>query len=426
MPKKQNRRILFKLGLIFIVPATFLLVFCWAEAENKEDKKEEIRKELKEIEEDLGEKEEEELTLSGQLKKIEANISETEKEISQTNDLIEGFQEDINEKQKKINLMARKIKKQKENLAQALRQFNRSYEEMELFFMSSQNDIGKYFNYLEQIEQVQVELEKMIRGMEAEKNLLNNEKEIVENKKRQEYKALSLQKEQEKALKSQEVRKQFYLEKTQEKIDLLNIKREDLRRQLNALQSLGKPIDLEEAIEAAEYASDETGVRAEFLLGVLRVESNMGQNVGGGTYKKDMNPTQRDIFEDICDDLGYKAKKMPVSKRICYDPDAKDGCGGWGGAMGPAQFMPSTWLGYKDRVEKVTGHDPPDPWDLEDAMIAMGLKLAAVDGVTKHKESAERQAAAMYLAGGAWENYLWYGDRVLQYADMFKKYIEED
>jgi membrane-bound lytic murein transglycosylase B len=182
---------------------------------------------------------------------------------------------------------------------------------------------------------------------------------------------------------------------------------------------------LDEAIAAAKYASDKTGVRTPFLLGVLRVESNLGQNVGGGRYKTDMNPAQHANFQNICKDLGLKATDMPVSRRVCYNTKSKDGCGGWGGAMGPAQFMPSTWMGYKDKVAKVTGNNPPNPWNIKDALVAMGLKLSSVAGVTSGKESAERQAAAMYLAGGAWQRYSWYGDRVMYYADGFEKYIKE-
>ena len=48
----------------------------------------------------------------------------------------------------------------------------------------------------------------------------------------------------------------------------------------------------------------------------------------------------------------------------------------------------------------------------------------AVDGVTAGDRSAWAKAAAMYLAGGAWENYAWYGDRVLSYTDGFKKIMK--
>ena len=75
---------------------------------------------------------------------------------------------------------------------------------------------------------------------------------------------------------------------------------EKLQEQLNALQSLGEPINIDEAISAARYASSLTKVAPEFLLGVLRIESGLGTNVGGGRYKTDMNPAQWDTFKKIC------------------------------------------------------------------------------------------------------------------------------
>jgi len=55
----------------------------------------------------------------------------------------------------------------------------------------------------------------------------------------------------------------------------------------------------------------------------------------------------------------------------------------------------------------------------------MGLKLAAVDGVTADNRKAWAKAAGMYLAGANWENYSWYSDRVLSYADGFKKVLKD-
>jgi hypothetical protein len=196
-----------------------------------------------------------------------------------------------------------------------------------------------------------------------------------------------------------------------------------LASEISALQSLGTKIDFGTALSEAKTVSQLTGVRAALLLGVLKVESNMGSNVGGGRYTSDMNPDQWDRFKSICSELGYDAKERPVSRKPCYrNPSGK--CGGWGGAMGPAQFMPSTWMGYKSAVANVTGHNPPDPWNLQDALTAMGLKLSKISGVTNHERSAEHKAASIYLAGGNWERFTWYGDRVLKYADQYEEAIK--
>ena len=91
-------------------------------------------------------------------------------------------------------------------------------------------------------------------------------------------------------------------------------------------------------------------VRPAFLLGVIREESNLGANVGKGNWKEDLyncyiklrtqnfGRKTKDRFFEITSSLGFDPDLQPVSKKQSY------GCGG---AMGPAQFMPVTWQGYK-------------------------------------------------------------------------------
>ena len=94
--------------------------------------------------------------------------------------------------------------------------------------------------------------------------------------------------------------------------------------------------------------------------------------------------------------------------------------------MGPAQFIPSTWVLYKDRVAKIVGKSPPNPWDPRTAIFACAL-LMADNGADKGTREAERLAALRYLAG--WKNatkpaYAFYGDDVMEFADKFQKQID--
>jgi membrane-bound lytic murein transglycosylase B len=127
-----------------------------------------------------------------------------------------------------------------------------------------------------------------------------------------------------------------------------------------------------------------------------------------------MNPTRdAPVFAQLTAALGLDPDKMPVSKRQWY---------GWGGAMGPAQFIPSTWVLYADKVGSLTGHHPPSPWDPQDAFMASGLLLADSGGATD-----ERTAAICYLAGcknAKKQAYSFYGNEVLHYASEYQNDID--
>jgi len=154
------------------------------------------------------------------------------------------------------------------------------------------------------------------------------------------------------------------------------------------------------------------------LLGIITEESNLGENVGTGNWRTDMHPTRdQPVFATIVAELGLDPDKMPVSKKPWY---------GWGGAMGPAQFIPSTWILYKDRIADLTGHNPPNPWDPYDAFMASGILLKD-NGGAGGNAAKERLAALRYLAG--WTNatkkaYAFYGDDVMALAAKYQQQID--
>jgi len=188
-------------------------------------------------------------------------------------------------------------------------------------------------------------------------------------------------------------------------------------------------IPFEQALELANIASAKTDVRPAFILGVIAEESNLGENVGTGTWKIDLYQCYQSIgyitaaekqkaaFLKITSDLGLNPDTLPVSRKPWY------GCGG---AMGPAQFMPTTWALYVDRIAKATGHNPPSPWDNGDAFMASAILLMD-NGADKGTAYSERLAALRYLAG--WKNaekssYAFYGDDVMALTAKYQKLID--
>lgn len=194
--------------------------------------------------------------------------------------------------------------------------------------------------------------------------------------------------------------------------------------------------DPREIEKAAEFAAEKTGVRKEFIMGMLVVESNLGRNPGACTYQEVADGAQQayeegrlgatawqtfkgrqKIIVDLADDLGYDYHQLKVS----CNPGAA--YAGTGGALGVPQFMPDTWLEYKDRISEVVGKENPDPWDVQDGAVAMALKLSDVWGVTSHNTMAERNAAKLYLSGTTSSQYDWYASKILYWAQNYHQLL---
>jgi membrane-bound lytic murein transglycosylase B len=184
----------------------------------------------------------------------------------------------------------------------------------------------------------------------------------------------------------------------------------------------GGQLTFQQAYQYASFASNSTGVDASLILAVLDRESALGQNVGQCSYKTAMSPSNIPLFLALTQALGLDANTMLVS---CPNAD-----GAYGGAMGPAQFEPSTWNLYSSAVSNVTGDNPPSPWKDSDAFVATALYLkdaqTGCQSVYSAQVDIERCTAAKYYAGGHWKNYLWtYGEAVVDRAQGFASDITE-
>lgn len=185
--------------------------------------------------------------------------------------------------------------------------------------------------------------------------------------------------------------------------------RQEIEAGLFALKSSGVQVSFTTAADMAQHAGDVTGVRPSLLLAVLKVESNMGINIGSGTFPDDMHPASREPFLRLAAALGRDPAEMPISRALSY---------GWGGAMGPAQIMPQTWEGIAPRLSALLKKVTPDPYDLTDAFVATALILQDKGAAGS---AGEREAVGRYLAGPHWQNYSWYIDRVFAVAAEYAK-----
>jgi len=355
---------------------------------------------------------------------LSAKIDRARLEIRARNLSIEKLDSEIKGKENTIGGLNEKLNRQKESLAQLIRKTNEIDDFTIVEIILANENISEFFSDLDSFDVIKKSLNASFYEIAQTKEYTQEQKETLEGKQFDELELKRLQELQKKKIEVQEEEKQDILDITKgvEAVyqKVLRSKQKsaaEIRATLFVLRG-SAAIPFEQALTYANEVSGLTGVRPALILGVIAEESNLGENVGTGNWKTDMHPTRdRPIFEEITDRLGLDPDLMPVSRKPWY---------GWGGAMGPAQFIPSTWILYEDRIGRISGQVPPNPWDPRTAFIASGLLLSD-NGADRGGYYNERLAALRYFAG--WRNaekssYAFYGDEVMELAEKYQGLID--
>lgn len=354
--------------------------------------------------------------LDAQIKKSQLSIRARDLTIAQLQDQIAG-------KESAIGELDVKVSAGQESLAQLLR-LTRESDETSLVELALSGTFSDFFRDLDAFATLQNALGTSFDEMAALKEDLTQSKQILQDRRAEQEELRKIQVLEEQSIKAKDREKKQLLAATkgqeaayQKLIATQQKSAAEIRAILFNFRD-SAAIQFGQAYAYAVEASTKTGVRPAIILAILTEESNLGENVGTGTWTVDMHPTRdRPIFEQITRELGLNPDTVPVSKKPWY---------GWGGAMGPAQFIPSTWVLYKDRIAKMTGTNPPNPWEARTAIFATAL-LMMDNGADEQTPRAERLAALRYLAG--WKNasnpaYAFYGDDVMEIAARLQSQID--
>ena len=358
-----------------------------------------------------------------QLKKQQAvlglQIQATNLQVSQLGDQITGTQDSIAQNDAKVLDLQNQI-------AAVLRAINQNDSYPFLFTLVSQQKLSDVFGAYEDYAQVSRGLDSLINQLNSANDQLSVQKQNLSDQQQAAQNLLSIKILQQGQLagsvndqntlltqtKGREADYQATLQGTQAQAAAI-------RSRLYQLLGVSSQITFGQAVTIAQWAKSATGIDPAFLLAILTQESNLGKNVGtcnrpgdppSKSYTVVMNPA-RDIppFLQITQSLGMDSDITPVS---CPMHDSKGNQVGWGGAMGPAQFIPSTWMGYKDKVAALTGNKPANPWDIRDAFAAAAIKLTSNGADDTYQ--GEWNAAMRYFSGSTNVKYRFYGDNVMQ------------
>lgn len=367
-------------------------------------------------------------TLKGDVAYLTAQINVLKTRIKARGLVIAQLKENISEKVNVIQSLSEKIYREHKSLAQLLRNTNEFDEENIVYLVLSDKSISNFYSDLESYASIKRAIKDSVDIINGIKTQNEVAKQDLEKKQDAETDAKSeLENAQKKVVKSEADKKQLLtISKDKETVykKLAAQKKaqaDKIRSALFSLAGISEKIEFGTALTYADEAKTKFGIDPAFLLAILTQESNLGSNVGrcnvpdtpswdkimpgpaeyqtylnnGKTCKNSKSScSSRDDqtpFQDIVESLSINPYSIALSCPI-------KSAGPWGGAMGPAQVIPSTWKIFESRLENILGHKA-NPWSPRDAFMASAIHLTDL-GAVGGSASAQNKAACKYYGSG--------------------------
>jgi membrane-bound lytic murein transglycosylase B len=398
-----------------------------------------IEQEIAQNQGSLTELQQQRTTLERDIQILDNKIKTAQLQIKQTDLTLSKIGTDISAKQAAINQIDAKVAKGKESVAQILRH-TREIDDTSLVQLVLSESLTDFFRDIDDFQQVQGALDSaftQFASTRADLSASQNELQDKQTEAQQIRTAQTIAKQQ---VQNDEAQKQSILTTTkgqeQGYQQLIADKQKQaaaIRQALFGLRDSGA-IPFGTAYEYAKDASKGTGVSPALILAILTQESNLGVNIGscyvtnlgtGAGVGKNTGRAFSNVMKAPRDTVPFQQITEALSRDWSNTAVSCPQGVGYGGAMGPAQFIASTWILYKPRLSALTGESMPDPWSARTAVFATALLMKdnGADGGTR---TAERTAALRYFAGGNWSNpaNASYGDSVMDLRDNIQGQID--
>lgn len=430
---------------IFVLLSTTVNVF----AETTEERKARLEQELINIERQIlsqqvlvEDKQNERQSLERDVAILDAQIGKAQLGIQARTIEIQRLSTQIGDKQIVVNELNNRLEKQRQSLGQLVRKTNEIDDFSLVEIVLGNDNFSSFFEDLDSFQAIKASLRDSLIDLNEIKEITLEQKISLEGKQETESEYKKLQELEKSQIEVRETKKSQILDVTkgQEAAYQALLQQQQktaaqIRVQLFELSGGGAAIPFPQAVDLATFASSKTGVSAALILAILEQESAYGKNIGSCIYNeivygRDVMHPERDqpVFFALAEVLGFS----PLSQQISCPWIDRGTRRGWGGAMGPSQFIPSTWAFYggienvgsgweynksKDRIRQLTGRtSASSPFVNQDAFMATSL-LMADNGASRGTYASERLAAIRYFAGWAGASNpvnFPYGDSVMQ------------
>jgi hypothetical protein len=444
------------LYMLFMV--LVLLPVSFVQAETDAERKLRLEQELQKVEQQIltqqrlvQDKGAERQTLERDISLIEGQITKAQLGIQARGIAIEQLSDQIGEKEVVLQILTERMERQEQSLADLIRK-SAAVDDFSLVeIMLSRDSFSEFFSDFARFQDIKASLNESLQILSGIKLDTHEQKTLLAGKQETEAEMKRIQELEKKEIEKHEAAKEKILSVTKgeeaayRKVLLAQQQTAaELRNALFDLLGGGGGISLPQAVSLAKYAEGKTGVPAALILAILEQETNLGSNLGSCIYndfrgdRAVMHP-ERDqpIFVAIAGILGFEARTKQVSCPIVVGGQRS----GWGGAMGPSQFIPSTWATYggivnsggvwvysesADAIRRINGTgSPANPFNNQDAFLATALLLR--DNGAAGSYSADRLAALRYYAGWGGANNpanAFYGDGVMNRKAKFEGQIK--
>ena len=387
-------------------------------------------------------------TLQGDVTLLNAQIAKATNEIKQRNIKISTLNDEINQKVKNISALEKRIENDTGLLANLLKKKDQNEFQPIYYLLLSSGDLSNMLTDIDNIEVVNKGLQDLFAELRNTKSVTEQAKADLDVKKNQELDAQYEIEQKKKQISQNQTEKKELLTVTSKFESNYQKVLSDRQRQAEVIKSAlfnlrdTTGISFSQALDYATYASGKTGVRPAVILAILSQESDMGKNIGS-CYVSDLNtgdgvgkntgsrfdqvmkaPRDTTPFEQITRGLGLAWATTPVSCPLGANYVVGRG---FGGGMGPSQFIPSTWQLFSPRLQAALGVQLPNPWDPKHAITATAMYISDL-GASSATYTGERNAACKYYSGRACDSKKpynsSYGDSVIAKAEKFQTDID--